>query len=1005
MRYLKLFIILSLTAFLFSCGGGTTTSKSKNTSIEIKLELPNNSKKKTKTNPRFTVGNTSISQVLIGYGPTGETQTTIDVTTEAENQSSVTIPDLEAGKEYSFTVSAFSGTETLVCQGGDTLTIVPNTVSDLTLTCSFEDKYAIENFVFSIESKVINDTLSESAMEDYVADESDFGIFNGMDRNTFITDFVTKRAEMKSNGLSLISVQMLNPRMKLPRAKMKTSSKTSEDTATAQVKYIYSDGSYKFEEMWAAKINDEWKLTGNGHHYDLAIENQAAQLFSTSGQTTPVKVAGISVGAGSISSENITSFNMTGNGINSSAYVMSEGLNFFYAKLASPSTSYFFHEINENMTMYTGAPAVKDGNPFTFAITDSNSGSKTETLYIRGDGITSSYMSGNVFPTAAVAAGNTCTKNITVTLPTAYTPSWAEIQFFTVSNQNTSHIIKGRVPLTMSTVSVDLGDIIPATQTYGEMKLTTYDPSGRAFATFYSFDNLGLVTGTACTSGGGDGGDDGDDDVIVDGYYKIYDIFDEIQENLFSTAFKDFKKNADNSFSALLATDLLSPGYNDFNGYYEPLLANFDADGKVLNAYSIEHVNPDSANTVSRVKLLTASDGTQYIVAGNYDIDGRFVTLMKISSSGDSISWIKKYQSADTDYNQFHKFIDAALVSDSSGDADSTNDIVLLIKGKNNSNSYNANTMLLKVSSSDGSIMNSNLIDVTNTEGGVLPFKLAVVKPYDTVVVLAYTYAMDTQNHTTLSLIALDSSLAYQSSKEIYEGYENIVNVIADNGADDSLMDLVDMSVGINGKIYLSLVPEDYSNAYAAEISTDFNTGSFNINSVSMIALEDTDSSYTEYKAKIAVTKAPSETENLIYYYILTSGVMSGDTQIMINDHSIAQLSESAFVTSGEGLNWVYTLPGGIFFDTHLYAGAASSVFIVNTGMVMSMNVDGEVSDADLENADDRLSFETTSVSLPSQIITYNTSAITDMNATVLGSSLYNMVERPLLGASIFGSN
>lgn len=1004
MQYFKLFIILSLTAFLSACGGGTTASKSKNTSIEIKLELPDNSKKRTKTNPRFTVGNTSISQVLIGYGPTGDEQTTMDVTTAAENQSSVTIPDLEAGKEYSFTVSAFSGTDTLVCQGGDSLTIVPNTVSDLTLTCSFEDKYAIENFVFSVEAKGVDGTLSESDMDDYVADESDFGVYNGMDRSTFITDFVTKRAEMKSNGLNLISVQMLNPRMKLPKSKMKTSSKTSEDTATAKVKYIYSDGSYKFEELWAAKIDDEWKLIGNGHNYDLAIENQAAQLFSTSGQTTPVKVAGISVGAGTVSADKIASFTMSGNGINSAGYLIIPDPNFIYAKLTSSASSYFFNEINENMTMYANAAAVNDGDPYSFAITTKESGSVAETLYVQGDGITSSYMSGNVFPTAAMASSSSCTKSITVTLPTAYTPSWAEIQFFTVSDQGTKRTVKGRVPLTTSVISVDLGDIIPATQNYGEMKITAYDSAGRAFSTFYSFDNLGLATGTACVSGGGDDGDD-DDNVIVNGYYKIYDIFDEIQSQLFSTAFKDFKKNADNSFSALLSTNLLSPGYNDFNGYFEPLMANFDADGDVLSAYSIEHVNPDSANTVSRVKLLTASDGTQYIVARNYEGGDYFVTLMKISSSGDSISWIKKYQSADTDYNQFHKFIDAALVSDSVNDTDTSDDIVLLIKGKNNSNSYNANTMLLKVSSSDGNIMSSNLIEATNTDGGVLPIKLAVVKPYDTVVVLAYTYAPDTQNHSTLSLIALDSSLAYQSSKEIYEGYENMIDVVADNGVDDTLMNFVDMAVGINGKIYLSLVPEDYSNAYAAEISTDFNTGSYNINSVSLIALEDTDSSYTEYQAKIAVTKTPSETENLIYYYTLASGVMSGDMQMILNTQSIAQLSESAFVTSGEGLNWVYTLPDGIFFDTHLYAGAASSVFIVNTGMVMSMNVDGEVSDADLENADDRLSFETMSVSLPSQVITYNTSAITDMNATVLGSSLYNMVERPLLGASIFGSN
>lgn len=1005
MRYLKIFVILLMTAFLSACGGGTTTSKTKKTSIEIKLAIPDNSKKRTKTSPRFTVGNTSISQVLIGYGLTGDTLTTMDVTTAAENQSSVTISDLEAGKEYSFTVAAFSGVDTLVCQGGDTLTIVPNTVSDLTLTCSFEDKYAIENFVFDIEAKVMSETLSESAMDGYVADESDFGIFNGLDRDAFISNFVETRYAMKSNGLSLVSVQMLNPRIKLPKAKIKTSSKIIEDTATAKVKYIYSDGSYKFEEMWAAKIDGEWKLVGNGHKYDLAIRNQAAQLFSTSGQTTPVKTAGISVGSGTISRDNLSFFTMSGNGINSSGYLVASGLDFIYAKLVTPSSSYFFNEINENMTEYADAAAVQDGDAYNFAITATNFESDTDTLYINGDGITSSYMNGNVFPTAALDNSPECTKSITLTLPTAYSPSWAEVQILAISTQNTGKIIKGRVPLTSPSISIDLSEIIQTAQSYGELKVTAYDASGRAFSTFYSFDNLGLATGTGCASGGGDGGGDGGDSITVDGFFNFYELMDTAQSMSYFLSFRDFKSNTDNSFSAILASDLFTSDIAS-NEYFEPVLANFGANGEASSAFSIEHANPDSANTMFRVKLLTTSDGSQFIVAGNNDNNDRFVSIMKVNASGDNISWIKKYQSADTDYNEYHKFIDAALVSDSAADDDNIDEIVLLIKGKNSNDPYNATAMLLKVSSEDGSIMNSNLIAATNAEGGVLPFRLGVVKPYDTVVVLAYTCAPDTLNHTTLSLIALNSSLTFQTSREIYEGYEGIMGMISDNNADEYLLNFVDMAVGINGKIYISMVSSSYSDASVAQVSTDFHTGSYNIDSVSFIMLDDADTTYEQYQSRIAVTKTPSETENLIYYYVLASGTMSlGDSQMMVTTPTLAQLSESAFAISGEGLNWVYTLPQLGLDITSIIPGAASSLFLFNGGRLLSINVDGEAGNLLMESADNRLSFHTTTVSPPDQIIMYSTNTISDMNETVIGNSNFNFTNWTFTLTDILAGN
>jgi hypothetical protein len=69
------------------------------------------------------------------------------------------------------------------------------------------------------------------------------------------------------------------------------------------------------------------------------------------------------------------------------------------------------------------------------------------------------------------------------------------------------------------------------------------------------------------------------------------------------------------------------------------------------------------------------------------------------------------------------------------------------------------------------------------------------------------------------------------------------------------------------------------------------------------------------------------------------------------------------------------------------------------------MNVDGEVSDAELENADDRLSFSTMSVSAPSQIIMYSTGSISNMNVSVVGNSYFNFVERAFETTDMLGGN
>ncbi|MGE4268031.1 MAG: hypothetical protein AB7F25_11395 [Deferribacterales bacterium] len=988
MRYFKLIAIFFLTALLASCGGGTTSSKTR-TSLEIKLQLPSDTKKRTKSSPRFTIGNTSISKVQIGYGLTGESMTALDVTTEAENQSSVTISQLEAGKEYSFTVAAYSGTDTLVCQGGDTLTIVANTESDLTLTCSFQDKYALENFVFGIETGMINETITESDMEDYVADSADFGVYNGMDRDSFISDFIAKRVEMKDNGLSLISVQMLDPRSK----------KTAEDTSTAKVKYIYSDGSYRFQELWAAKIDDEWKLVGNGHSYDLSVQNQAAQLFSTASQTEPDKVAGITVGSGTTARDNIASFTLSGDGISSTNYSIVTDSDPIYAKLTSPSSSYYFKEINENMTMYGSASAVNDGDPYVFAITTVNSESETDTQYIDGEGITAAEMEQDVFPAATVTVDNYCTKTVNLTMPTAYTPSWVQIDILVLNSSSTAITSSVKVPLNGTTASVDMSDALGSTPQYSEFKLTAYDSAGRAFSTYYSFENLGISVDSGCTSGGGSGGSGGD--IVVDGYYNLASL--SVDGMNYSVKFNGIRVNSDNSFYGMLSSELFTSDYME-SSYFEPIVANFNSDGTAASAYSVQHTNANSENTMFRVKVFKTSDGSQFIVSGNNDNNDRFVSVMKINAAGNDIDWIKKYQSSDTGNNEYHKFIDASVISDSVDDTDSTEEILLLIKGQNADEQFNSTVMILKVSSEDGSILNSSITTVTNSSGGIVPIKMAVIKPYDTVAVLAYTCADDGTTHSSMSLLALDSELTLQNAKELYEGFDTVMYSISDNMADETLLNNIDMAAGINGKIYITFT-EDYLNVYIAEISTDLDEygSAYDIQSISFIKMDNGYAGYYNYIPRIAVVTSPSETENLIYYYSMTIGSTSGDIVIMVYLPILAQLTEAAFdgssLANGIGYNWAIEIPNMQMPGGQLTGGAASSVFLTNTSSFVSVNVDGESGDNPIDSATNTLSFSSYSMGDPLNNLTtigFDNAGINDMNVEDIDVSSFSLTQREL---------
>lgn len=922
MRIINLILIFFAFTALVSCGGGgTTAAKGGKNSIQIKLNLPGGSKARSKTDARFTIGNTNISSVYIDYGLTGGESTSIDATSAAENQTEVTINNLEANKQYSFSVRAYSSASTMVCQGGDTLTIQPNTTSDLNLTCTFEDRYAVENFLFNIEAKLLDNTMTSALLSDYVAPAADFGTFNGMDRAAFISNYINQRIGLLDDGLTLVTVQLLDP-----RSVQGKSGRTTESVSQIVVKYIYDDGSYEFQELWAAKIDNEWYLVGNGEEFDLSITNSSNQLYIATYQADPIIYNGIYVDAGTYATTGIENFELSGNG-----YSAPVGYNFqqIYGLtlpiLDAPNYVYapedlYFENITNNLAIYTDGSTIHDGDKYDFSIYKLNNEETTASAYIKGDGIT--YTGADTYPTitAELLTGNEF--NFNVTQPTKFTPSKMKIEIVAI-NHITQQMFKsfGRVPLNGTSFSADLVAMAESEPDYGYVRIIAYDSDGRAFSTFYSFDRLNMHL-----ESGGNPDPDPDPDPGVTIYGYFIQLLHQIGLNL-GLEFYGASASSDNTVTLFgRANNVNNP--DDTNSFYDPIILEIDPYGDLSSSHIVTH-NGDPAFT-NRSKLLTGADGTKYLVAGTYS--GTYIICVAPDYS--AIEWARGFMNNDS--SEEEQFIDATLVPDENSDG--KEEIDVLMRSRSTTDNYDVKGYIFKVLSGGtysarGTFLTKAKYDGFSwvaEKGGHMPIKIITLSD-GRPAVLTYSYLqLVTTNdieYTTLNFIVYDTSLTNFETIEVYDGMSDLSALISDG----IIITSADMAAGRDGHVYVTFsdtVSAEHT-VYIAQILTA-GTLSKTVAKYNVTGME-------IYSSKIAVTTNPAETEDLVY--VMTEVSPDGSTMWTVMN----QFTQSAFIPGwmSTGLVWSKKIPTLEAYYTSIAPGAASSVVIASMGYAANMKVDG----------------------------------------------------------------
>lgn len=674
-RYVAFILIIAL---LSACGGGggATSGKAK---VSFKINFDQQSKSAMKNQSRLIVSNTLINSVLIAYGRTGGQQATVDATSAAENSTEITLSDIEVGKPYTFSISAYGADSVLVCEGSGTATIKLNETTDINLTCSFKEKYAVENLAYDLVSKLSSsDGITATELDSMVA--SDFGIKDGMNRAQFIQN-LADTANNQDNRFMFSDDTLIKTEVVAPR--------TKDAATTTDVKFYFSDGSYTVEPMNFIKEDGVWKITGNGKTLGYEMYPQAVALLETAQQSSPTIYTGYHFGMDHNTSSGISSCTVTGTGVSGAAYQPDSG---GYFTLVTPTIDTYFSDVKYNFInvagLYDNSLSIPSGASYSVTATKSDSSTVTETAIMTGAGITGSELSSAMFPSASVVA-NSGTYNVTVALPTGFTPAKLDLYaHFDQSTGETGHSVDvdSKISLRNPTFTINVNSLTGGTWTpeYGYVELTAYDSDGRAFTTFLSAAYLGIALAdnsnsggdTGGDTGGGTGGDNGGDNGGVISY--IGSLLNPGANTLETASTINFGVNPFikailTAYNSDATTTVYSPAFlsnkddgtvngfsvfdnnNDSAGNYNTYINAFSYDASSGTLYSKQLVLNDH-KTYTGMTTMTGSDGSVYAVAQTYgtgnSTDNEFImSAIKIDGTTGEIDWAKNYTTPVSSYS------------------------------------------------------------------------------------------------------------------------------------------------------------------------------------------------------------------------------------------------------------------------------------------------------------------------------------------------------------------
>lgn len=916
MRIFRYIALVLACSALLSCGGGNSGTSGR-ANISLKINFDQQTKSGVKDQAKLIVSNTLINNVIIGYGPSGGVLNIVNATSAAENGTAVTLAGIELNKPYTFSISAFGADSVLVCDGSDTATVHSNGTTDIKLTCSFKEKYAVENLAYDIMSKIVaGDPMGNSDLNSLVA--KDFGIKDGMSRSEYIKQLaygLDDGSKFLFSDVSLLKTEVVEP-------------KTKDASTTTNVKFFFSDGSYYTEPMNFVKEDDTWKITGNGRELAYKMYPQAVAL-ADAGMANATIYTGYRFEADDRMTDQYNSFIVAGSGLDGVA-ADNQGT-YFALNPVTVNTS--FGDINNHFIdvagLEDGSLSIPAGTSYGISAEEGNSDTVTEQAVMDGAGIAKSGLDSTMFPSVSAIQSNDM-YSFSVTLPTAYTPSRVELHAYFADTAGGAKIaaksaiksasVDSMISLTDKTFTIDMNKLTGGlwTPAYGYIELTAYDENGRAFSTYVTSGAIDY-SGTSVTNGVNTIDSSSKMALGLSAFIKsIYTQYETATGTVYSPATMQGDSNglisgttrqaaSNNSvYDTVFNVFILAPSYGSL--FAKQLTVSS------INSYGDLHVMKDDSGNIYGVSQVYSASSNNFMIA-----------VMKIDGATGSIDWVKSYDSTVSSPT----YLSQAVLT-LSGDR-----MVVM------ANSSSA-TLLLRIVLDDGSFeyaasytapshtLNCNQIKATSSG----------------------RYILGCYNQTAPVIMALAPDLSVAASIAIDTQMSGV--------------SIDDMGTDTHGNIYFAM--HDDTKVVAGKITSDIGQAVFTgFSGVSAVSLTSSSDKYTSLGAAHIARSGDS-------LYVAFTGY-SADQHDRVEYVNKLSTDLDQVWSLRAAMEYVYGANYAHYFLNRIDPAPLNSVTLSFNGLLMAIPSNGNTSglNADVRGATDEINLNTYSVAIPQAVVNSNT--------------------------------
>ncbi len=872
-------ILLIICLLLASCGGGTTASKSGN-SVSIKMDFENGSSGRD-SDGGFMVGSGYVSGVKITYGTSGAEYQELDVTSAAKNSSEVVIPDLFAGKTYTFSISAVDESDVIVCSGSTDVEIAPNATTEAELVCRFSGVQSLELAALNLIKASAEDGSTYERISGFVA--SDFGVMNGMNREEFIASLTDGADEfLFDDNIKPVNVVMVDTEL---------TGKSSDITeGVYEIKIIYSDGSYEYDTAGFVKEDGEWKIKGNGRAHDMEIRHAASRYDSGDQETGSLTLTGyrVSLNSGS-ASDTTTGFTISGDGIGESAFTkFSDGTFGLVSPNMLTDTEYEsavmpVGEMASGMVPYEESPS---GDAELTAV---YSDSSAEQYTVKGTGLTVPQALYD-FPHVELAVADSENYDVNITLPSAYPVSGVRVTIDAKWDGGSYHK-EAKLSIVEPSFTISgLNEVLANNPSYFVIGVTAVDGDIREFTSYCSFSYLMIQA-----------------EAGLNGYLPFIGVFKGLGNGGF-VAYQDVSAGIDtNRYSVQSYYSVgLADGqtlYNIMNVYGSPRYASDSYIQKMVISRLSQNEAPYAAtleftgygiyqNNPSINSMIKGSDGSVYIFSTFDGISQEkpgIVSVLKMNADADEILWLKDYH---LEFTYPRSFFRGAVIVDNAG----TDELVMVLL----SDEY-INTVL-RINTETGNVIDAVKLSLPDADSFsmLLSGKLVYVPQANKFVLVGNLQEPHSNGYRNrICTVVLNSDFTISSSvfSEPLTAFPNVNSVGADN----------------NGNIYLNSSSSAGEKVYRFNAVMDAGAQTYYIASISVQNLTfdsgafpfgtDTGSSMTVSQDKAYVVYSINGYENSLNVY-RNSGVLivldsdfSMETAVMIPEKSYI----STVIAGGNG--------------------------------------------------------------------------------------------------------